>query len=153
MMQWSIVPLLLALVYREIMVKRPPFSKRSKIKMASGWKVKKLPMGPAEPPPAKAFWSVANYTGPDFFLYDNPEQKYSISTYDKDLEFNDDGSIIIIFSHERPDGIGVTGCLPLRTFFDHYCLFIIRTSAKFVNFGRRALGKLLFDRQFRFVTV
>ena len=57
------------------------------------------------PPPAKAFWSVTNYTVPDFFLYDNAEQKYSISSYDKDLKVNDDGSITIIFSHERPDGV------------------------------------------------
>ena len=55
------------------------------------------------PPPAKAFWSVTNYTVPDFFLYENAEQKYSISSYDRDLQFNDDGSITIIFSHERPD--------------------------------------------------
>ena len=54
------------------------------------------------PPPAKAFWSVTNYTVPDFFLYENAEQKYSISSYDRDLVFNDDGSITIIFSHERP---------------------------------------------------
>ena len=57
------------------------------------------------PLPAKAFWSVTNYTVPDFFLYENAEQKYSISSYDRDLEFNDDGSITIIFSHERPDEV------------------------------------------------
>ena len=57
------------------------------------------------PPPAKAFWSVTNYTVPDFFLYDNAEQKYSVSSYDKNLELNDDGSITIIFSHEKPNGV------------------------------------------------
>ena len=54
------------------------------------------------PIPAKAFWSVTNYSVPEFFLYENNENKYAISSYDKDLVKNVDGSVTIVFSHERP---------------------------------------------------
>ena len=57
------------------------------------------------PLPARAFWSVTNYTVPDFFLYENKDQKYAISSYDKNLVSNEDGSVTIIFSHEKPDGV------------------------------------------------
>ena len=56
----------------------------------------------SSPIPAKAFWSVTNYSAPEFFLYENNENKYAISSYDKDLVKNADGSVTIIFSHDRP---------------------------------------------------
>ena len=52
-------------------------------------------------PPADAFWSVGLYTS-DFFLYDNPIDRYSITDRTEDLRFGQDGSLEILIQHERP---------------------------------------------------
>ena len=52
-------------------------------------------------PPADAFWSVGLYTS-DFFLYDNPIDRYSITDRTEDLRFGQDGSLEISIQHERP---------------------------------------------------
>ena len=54
------------------------------------------------PMPAKAFWSVTNYTVPDFFLYENPEEIYGIASYDESQKKQAGESVTIIFSHDKP---------------------------------------------------
>lgn len=53
-------------------------------------------------PPVGAFWSVTMYSVPDFFLVDNPIDRYSIGDRTPGIQFDDDGALTITISHERP---------------------------------------------------
>lgn len=56
-----------------------------------------------ELPPADAFWSITMYSTPDFFLVENPIDRYSIGDRTPGLVTGEDGSILIRMQHERPD--------------------------------------------------
>ncbi len=52
-------------------------------------------------PPVDAFWSVGVYTK-DFFLYDNPIDRYSITDRTEGLHFDPDGALTLAIRHDRP---------------------------------------------------
>ncbi|WP_443750148.1 DUF1254 domain-containing protein [Asticcacaulis solisilvae] len=52
-------------------------------------------------PPVDAFWSLILY-GPDFFLVDNPLDRYGINDRTPGLKRNADGSLTLVISHVAP---------------------------------------------------
>jgi len=52
-------------------------------------------------PPVDAFWSLILY-GPDFFLVDNPLNRYGINDRTPGLKPNADGSLTLVISHTPP---------------------------------------------------
>ncbi|MBW8734435.1 MAG: DUF1254 domain-containing protein, partial [Asticcacaulis sp.] len=52
-------------------------------------------------PPVDAFWSLILY-GPDFFLVDNPLDRYGINDRTPGLKHNTDGSLTIVVAHTAP---------------------------------------------------
>ncbi len=52
-------------------------------------------------PPVKGFWSLTLYNAEHFF-YPNPQGVYSLGTKNKDLKYNDDGSLTFYIQHESP---------------------------------------------------
>ncbi len=61
-------------------------------------------------PPAGAFWSLILY-GPDFYLVDNPINRYTINDRTEGLVFAPDGSLQISIQHDAPKA-GATNWLP-----------------------------------------
>jgi hypothetical protein len=57
----------------------------------------------ASPPPCGAFWSVTMYDTPDFYLVDNPIDRYSIGDRTPGLHSAPDGSLTIVMQHDEPD--------------------------------------------------
>ena len=55
-------------------------------------------------PPVYAFWSLTMYAVPNFFLVDNPIDRYSIGDRTPGIVFDDDGALTITISHDRPPG-------------------------------------------------
>ena len=55
------------------------------------------------PPPVGAFWSVTMYDTPEFFLVENPIQRYSIGDRTPGLHTADDGSLTIILQRDAPE--------------------------------------------------
>ena len=53
-------------------------------------------------PPVGAFWSLTMYDVPDFFLVDNPIDRYSIGDRTPGLVVADDGSVTITLSRDEP---------------------------------------------------
>jgi hypothetical protein len=54
--------------------------------------------------PAESFWSVILYDAETYAMIDNPQKKYAISSLNKELKFNDDGSIDVYFGPAAPEG-------------------------------------------------
>ena len=54
------------------------------------------------PPPVSAFWSLTMYDVPNFFLVDNEIDRYSIGDRTPGVIYDDDGSLTITISHNRP---------------------------------------------------
>ncbi|GAA3640518.1 DUF1254 domain-containing protein [Microlunatus ginsengisoli] len=54
------------------------------------------------PPPVDAFWSLTMYGVPDFYLVDNPIDRYSIGDRTPGLVTADDGSITLYLQSDRP---------------------------------------------------
>ncbi len=52
-------------------------------------------------PPAGAFWSLTMYNAEHFF-YNNQQGRYSLGTKNKNLRFNQDGSLTIYLQNESP---------------------------------------------------
>jgi hypothetical protein len=55
-------------------------------------------------PPVKAFWSLILY-GADFFLVDNPINRYAINDRTPGLAFGPDGSLRILIQHRAPENV------------------------------------------------
>ncbi|WP_234353799.1 DUF1254 domain-containing protein [Gordonia iterans] len=53
-------------------------------------------------PPVGAFWSLTMYDVPDFFMVDNPIDRYSIGDRTPGIVFEADGSLVITISHTEP---------------------------------------------------
>jgi hypothetical protein len=53
-------------------------------------------------PPCNAFWSVTMYATPDFFLVDNPIDRYSIGDRTPGLKTAGDGSLTIVMQSDEP---------------------------------------------------
>lgn len=54
------------------------------------------------PPPVGAFWSVTMYNVPEYYMVDNPINRYSIGDRTEGIKYADDGSLTITMSHEEP---------------------------------------------------
>ena len=54
------------------------------------------------PPPCRAFWSVTMYDTSDYFLVENPINRYSIGDRTPGLVTARDGSLTIIIQHDEP---------------------------------------------------
>jgi hypothetical protein len=54
------------------------------------------------PPPVGAFWSLTMYDEPDYYLVDNPIDRYSIGDRTPGVQVADDGSVTILMQHESP---------------------------------------------------
>jgi hypothetical protein len=63
-------------------------------------------------PPVGAFWSLTMYDTPDFYLVANEIDRYSIGNTTPGLVTNDDGSITITMSRQRPDADRAANWLP-----------------------------------------
>lgn len=55
-------------------------------------------------PPVNAFWSLTMYSVPDFYLVDNPIDRYSIGDRTEGIVYDADGALTITISHEEPVG-------------------------------------------------
>jgi hypothetical protein len=56
----------------------------------------------ATTPPVGAFWSVTMYDTPDFYLVENPIDRYSIGDRTPGLRYADDGSLTIVLQRDAP---------------------------------------------------
>jgi hypothetical protein len=56
----------------------------------------------APTPPVGAFWSVTMYDTPEFFLVENPIERYSIGDRTPGLRYADDGSLTIVIQRDEP---------------------------------------------------
>lgn len=54
--------------------------------------------------PAKSFWSMIIYSFEDFTMIANKQNKYAISSLNKKIQYNKDGSIDIYFGDKAPPG-------------------------------------------------
>ena len=54
------------------------------------------------PPPCGAFWSVTMYATPDFYLVENPIDRYSIGDRTPGLHKAPDGSLTIVMQRDEP---------------------------------------------------
>jgi hypothetical protein len=64
------------------------------------------------PPPVDAFWSITMYDNENFYLVDNPIDRYSIGDRTRGLAYNDDGSLDISIGHVPPADDRVSNWLP-----------------------------------------
>jgi len=55
-----------------------------------------------ERPPVGAFWSITLYDIPNYYLVDNPIDRYSLGDRTAGIRFADDGSLRITIAHEEP---------------------------------------------------
>ncbi|MBC2325561.1 DUF1254 domain-containing protein [Listeria booriae] len=53
-------------------------------------------------PPVDAFWSITMYDAPDFYLVDNPIQRYSIGDRTPGIQYEEDGSLTVYMSVKEP---------------------------------------------------
>ncbi|WP_137995209.1 DUF1254 domain-containing protein [Streptomyces vilmorinianum] len=56
-----------------------------------------------QPPPVEAFWSVTMYDTPDYYLVDNPIDRYSVGDRTPGLVYAEDGSLTLVLQHRRPE--------------------------------------------------
>jgi hypothetical protein len=64
------------------------------------------------PPPVEAFWSLTMYAEPDYYLVENPLDRYSIGDRTPGLQVADDGSITIYMQHTSPGADKESNWLP-----------------------------------------
>lgn len=66
----------------------------------SGERTYRLHLDPT--PPVSAFWSLTMYDVPNYYLVENPINRYSIGDRTAGLVYEADGSLVITISHARP---------------------------------------------------
>ena len=64
------------------------------------------------PPPVDAFWSLTMYDVPEFYLVENPVNRYSIGDRSPGLQKSADGSITLYMQRESPGTDKETNWLP-----------------------------------------
>ena len=66
-----------------------------------------------ELPPVDAFWSMTMYSAPEYYLVENPIERYSIGDRTEGIHYDDDGSLTIYLQHDEPtDPIRTANWLP-----------------------------------------
>lgn len=63
-------------------------------------------------PPVTYFWSITMYSIPQRYLVSNPINRYSIGDRDKDLKYNQDGSLTLYLQATSPGADKETNWLP-----------------------------------------
>lgn len=63
-------------------------------------------------PPVDGFWSLTMYSMPEYYLVENPIERYSIGDRTEGIVYNDDGSLTLRIQRERPDGDDAANWLP-----------------------------------------
>ncbi len=63
-------------------------------------------------PPVGAFWSITMYDIPNYYLVDNPINRYSIGDRTPGLKINADGSLDIYIQHDSPGADKESNWLP-----------------------------------------
>ena len=63
----------------------------------------RLRFAPGQTPPVDAFWSLILYDR-NFFLFDNPDNRYAFNDRTEGLVYGPDGSLEILIGGERPQG-------------------------------------------------
>jgi len=53
-------------------------------------------------PPVDAFWSMTMYSMPEYYLVENPIDRYSIGDRTAGIQYGDDGSLTVYLQHEEP---------------------------------------------------
>jgi hypothetical protein len=76
----------------------------------SGSTVRVMHFAKGQLPPVNGFWSLTMYT-PDYFFYQNPLNKYTVSARNS-LATNADGSTDLYISHVAPKGVPSSNWLP-----------------------------------------
>jgi hypothetical protein len=76
----------------------------------SGATVRVMHFAKGQLPPVNGFWSLTMYT-PQYFFYQNPLKKYTVSARNS-LATNADGSTDLYISHAAPAGVPVSNWLP-----------------------------------------
>lgn len=66
-----------------------------------------------ELPPVTAFWSFTVYDPGTADLYPNAEGRYVVGSNHPETVFGEDGSLDILFSHQRPDNVEAVNWLPI----------------------------------------
>lgn len=67
----------------------------------------------AQTPPVDAFWSLTMYDTPDYYLVDNPINRYSIGDRTPGLRHSSDGSLTIVLQRDQPtDPVEAANWLP-----------------------------------------
>ena len=61
-----------------------------------------LRFAPGGLPQVDAFWSITLYRKSDYFLDDNPLQRYAIGDRTQGLEYDADGGLTLYFGHQAP---------------------------------------------------
>ena len=54
------------------------------------------------PPPVDAFWSLTMYDAHEFYLVDNPINRYSIGDRTPGLNYGEDGSLTLFLQNDSP---------------------------------------------------
>ena len=93
------------------------------------------------PPPALAFWSLTMYDTPDYYLVDNPIDRYSIGDRTPGLHYADDGSVTIYLQVDQPDGDKAANWLPTPSGTFRPILRVYEPAASILN-GTYALPKI-----------
>lgn len=62
----------------------------------------RLHFEPGGLPPVDEFWSMTLYSFPEMQLVDNPIDRYAVGSATDGLVANDDGSLDVVISHDRP---------------------------------------------------
>jgi hypothetical protein len=62
----------------------------------------RLPLTLDQPPPAGAFWSLTMYDVPEFYLVENPINRYSIGDRTPGLVRGANGSVTIMIAKDKP---------------------------------------------------
>ena len=65
------------------------------------------------PPPVFGFWSLTAYDGKTKLLVDNPINRYAIGDRTKGIQYGEDGSLTIYYSHQKPDGEAASNWMPI----------------------------------------
>jgi hypothetical protein len=72
-------------------------------KSLDGTKRYRLRFAPGQTPPVDAFWSLILYDK-SFFLFDNPDDRYSFNDRSEGLIYGADGSLEIVIGADKPAG-------------------------------------------------
>ena len=72
-------------------------------------------------PPVNGFWSLTLYNDKHLF-YPNEHKRYSLGTKNKDLKYNDDGSLTLYAGHKSPGADKENNWLPAPS--KHFSLYI-----------------------------